>query len=269
MKSLLLVLFLIISSCAQKPKVEPWSLSDGTPDSSLLVMDVNLNPGSLMSAEHECEIVARYHDGTEMKLKIRPGNRRYFWSAPQGRYELMMVRCGMFTRFDMSEYPSFTVKDGEAYYFGLLEMALEDRENLSWGIKDLGANEFLVQFLSLPENLKHKIFSPFTRKQITESLIKATPVEPEVSLKGYSELASQWQTQWPLTDCLLTEKKTNPLRAGLYQIELNRRYGRAVIKENAFEEHLYSKEFQDCAMEVMQKIEFTAAQGDVQILLKL
>lgn len=269
MKSFVVIFLLIISSCAQKPKVMPWSLSDGAPDSSLFVMDIHLNPGSLMSVDHQCEIVARYHDGTELKFKIRPGNRRYFWSAPQGRYEMMMVRCGMFTRFDMSDYPAFTVKDGEAYYFGLLEMTLEDRESLSWGLKDLGANEFLVQFLSLPENLKHQIYSPFSRKQINESLIKATPLEPEVSMRGHADLASQWQTQWPLTECLEQEKRRNPLRAGLYQIELNRRYGRALIKENTFNEHLYTKEFQDCAMEVMQKIEFTKAQGDVQILLKL
>lgn len=271
MKSLLssLLLVFLVFSCAQKPKVETWRLSDGTPKSALFVMDVNLDPGTLMGPQHECELVARYHDGNELKFKIRPGSRRYFWSAPEGRYEMMFASCGMFTRFDMSDFPVFTVKNGESYYFGQIEMTLADRESLSWGLKAMEPDTFLVQFLSLPENLKHQIFSPFSRKQITEEMIKNTPDEPTVNIKGHAELAKKWQSQWPLADCLNQEKASNPLSAGLYKIELNRRYGRAAITENEASEHLYSPEFQACAVKVMQSIEFAQGQDDVQITLSM
>lgn len=264
-----LTILSFLFSCAQGPKVESWSLSDGDPQNALFVMDINLNSGSLMGTEHECELVARYHDGSELNFKIRPGARRYFWSAPEGRYEMKFASCGMFTRFDMKDFPVFTVKNGMSYYFGQIDMTLESRESLSWGLRSMEADAFLIQYLSLPENLKYQIFSPFSRKKISEEMIKNTPDEPSVKITGYPKLAQQWQKQWPLSDCLKEEKISNPLSAGLYKIELKRRYARAAITENDATEHLYTPEFQACAVKVLQSIEFEEGQDDVQITLSL
>lgn len=245
-KSVFIVAFFFVVGCATKPKVESWQLSSGVPQKALLVMDISLDAGALMSKEHECKIKARYEDGTDMSFKIRPGDRRYFWSVPQGSYEVKHMSCGLFTEFEMSRFPSFRVKNGQSYYFGKLNLELKSKESLKWSQVPLGKDELLVQYLSLPNSLKSDLYSPYSRKKISEAQIKKTPLESNVKVEGASELASKIREDWPLRECQKEEKQRNPLWAGLYELEVLAQEGVKMVESNESEEHLYTEKFQTC-----------------------
>lgn len=246
LKPTFFVAFLFIFGCATRPKVESWQLSSGLPQRALLVMDVNLKAGALMSKDHECKIKSRYEDGTEMSFTIRPGERRYFWSVPQGRYEVKHMNCGLFTEFEMSDFPSFRVKDGQSYYFGKLKLELESKESLRWSQVQLDRDELLVQYLSLPNSLKSSLYSPYSRKKITESKIRNTPIEPQVHVEEASDLAAKIRDDWPLRKCQREEKKRNPLWAGKYELNVLAKEGVKVVESNEGSAHLYTQEFQTC-----------------------
>lgn len=245
-KLIFLVALLFVMGCASKPKVESWQLSSGVPQKALLVMDISLNAGSLMSKDHECKIKARYEDGTDMSFTIRPGERRYFWAVPQGLYEVKHMTCGLFTEFKMSRFPSFRVKNQQSYYFGKLNLELKDKASLQWSQVPLGRDELLVQYLSLPNSLKSQLYSPYSRKKISESQIKKTPFEPRVRVEKAPDLATKIRQDWPLRECQLEEKKRNPLMAGLYELEVLAQEGVKVVESNDTSEHQYTDEFQTC-----------------------
>lgn len=245
---------LFVTSCASRPQVQSWQLSQGLPDvKALLVMDISLQAKGLMSSEHECKIQARYEDGTEMSLTIRPGERRYFWAVPQGLYEIKHMSCGLFTEFDLSGFPSFRAKNGRSYYFGQLELEIKDKESLSWSQPTLDKDELLVQFLSLPNSLSPHLFSPYSAKKISESLIRSTLLEPRVQVDEAPELAEKVRSDWPLRECQKQEKKRNPLQAGRYTFKVMAKEGHKIVESSESSDHLYTTEFEDCAKKSLSK----------------
>lgn len=250
--TLLIGLVLGLSACAHKQSPEPWVLSKGLPaNQALMVIDIDLNPGTEMGPQHECHIHARYFDGSVFKLAIRPGVRRYFWSAAPGRYELTHLSCGLFSRFDLTDYPSFSLKAGQNFYFGGLLLSLESRESLTWTAMDLPRDKFLSQYLSIPDRLKAELYSPFTEKKITKELIEMTPTGPSVVLGDGKEALSHFQTNWPLNDCLSQEQKINPLRGGLMHFKAYWETGLSLRLDPLETNHLYSAEFVACVERVL------------------
>jgi|GEM_PF-4195945 hypothetical protein len=248
---LILLTGLLIVGCATKPKVESWQLSQGVPDKALLIMDITLDAKGLMSKDHECKIRARYENGTEISFIIRPGKRRYFWSVPEGSYEVKHMTCGLFTEFDMSRFASFRVKNGNSYYFGQTDLALENKSSLKWSQNVLGRDELLVQYLSLPNSLKTRLYSPYSRKKVLETQIRKTLIEPKVIVEGASNLAAILQKDWPLRDCQQEEKKRNPLWAGVYKLEVLAKEGVKVVETNDTSKHLYTDQFQNCVKKTL------------------
>lgn len=248
----LLTLF-SLGACAHKPTPAPWQLASGLPtDQALIVLDGVLNAGGHLDQQHECHLHLRYHDGRDLKLAMRPGERRYFWTAPVGRYEVKHLSCGLFSRFEMEEFPSFTLKKGQSYYFGKLRLTIESRESLTWSFEEMGRDRLLGQFLSLPGPIKDRVLSPYSEKRLTEELISKTPEGPSVRQtegpKGYIQAES-----WPFSACLAEEVKRNPLRAGLYEFELSwQNPSLPPVLQTRYEQSLYTDQFRGCVDAVVE-----------------
>lgn len=245
-----LISFFLLS-CASKPTPSPWQMAQGKPvTEGLLVMDVELTSAGLLEQAHECHLHARYHDGRDVKFVLKPGKRRSFWSAPVGRYEMKYLSCGLFSRFNLPDYPAFTVKSGESYYFGLLKLHVASREELTWSFADLGRDQLMTQFLSLPEAIKHRVLSPFSERPINESLISKTPSGPSVRQLKASTLQLS-ASDWPFSQCYALEQKINPLRAGLWALKVS--FERDVDVETLEDQHLYTQSFVNCVTEQLSR----------------
>lgn len=265
----LFLILLFVIGCASKPKVESWQLSEGKPRKALMVVDVLLKAEGLMSSDHECKMKARYEDGTEMSFKIRPGQRRYFWSVPQGSYEMKHMSCGLFTEFDLSSFPRFRVKNARSYYFGQLKLELKNKESLSWSLPVLEKDEFLVQYLSLPNSLKPELYSPYSAKKITDSKIRRTPLEPRIQAEGKVAMADELQRNWPLKQCQSEERKRNPVWGGEYILEVLSQEGLKFVESNDATEHLYTKEFQNCSTKALTHWLSQQASSDFKMEIRL
>jgi hypothetical protein len=235
----------ILASCATKPTPTSWQMAQGKPtEEGLLVMDVELTSAAgLLEQGHECHLHARYHDGRDVKFALKPGNRRSFWSAPAGYYEMKFLSCGLFSRFNLPDYPAFTVKRGESYYFGMLKLHVASKDSLTWSFADLERDRLLTQFISLPEAIKHRVLSPFSERLINEALIKKTPSGPSVRQLAPSSLQLS-ANDWPFTQCFAREQKINPLKAGLWAMKVS--VEGDVLIETLEDHHLYTKQFVDC-----------------------
>lgn len=249
--SSLLALF-FLSSCASSPKVEDWQLSDGLPERALFVMDIEFKANGLMESHHECEIKARYHTGDTLSFKIRPGKRRYFWSAPEGRYEMKHMSCGLFTQFDLSRFPTFKVKNGEVYYFGQLNSELQTKGSLRWSFSPLDREQLLSQYLSLPNSIKSDLNSPFSRKEINDALIRTTPSGPKAQVGENQDLDEVLSNDWPLSQCQKEERDRNPLTSGLYEVVVRAKESKITVSENSNKAHLYTDDFRECVKVTMK-----------------
>lgn len=227
-------------------------MSDGLPmEEALLVMDIDLRAGGHLAPSNQCHLHARFHDGRDVRFSILPGMRRYFWSAPAGRYEMKYMSCGMFSRFELDGYPAFTSRKGETYYFGLKTIIIESRESMQWSFEDMSRERLLTQFLSMPDSVQHKIVSAFSLRPITEDLIRKTPLGPQVKvLKG--SLDSVKSGTWPFSKCLGEETRRNPLRAGLYHLRLIWEERGDPLIEVLESNHLYTKSFDSCLKETIK-----------------
>jgi hypothetical protein len=244
MRFIQIFIVLFVLSCATKPTPSTWQMNQGKPtQEGLIIMDVELTSAGLLDQGHECHLHARYHDGRDVKFAIKPGNRRSFWSAPAGRYEVKFLSCGLFSRFNMPDYPAFTIKRGESYYFGMLLLHVASRDELTWSFADLGRERLLTQFLSLPEMVKHRVLSPFSERVMNEALIKKTPSGPSVRQLKPSSLQLS-ASDWPFSQCYAREHKINPLRAGLWALQAS--WDGQQHIETLEDHHLYTKEFVDC-----------------------
>jgi hypothetical protein len=240
---------LLAIACATKSGPEAWKMSQGLPSGeALIVMDIDLRAQGHMGQSHQCHLHARYHDGRDVKFAIMPGMRRYFWSAPVGLYEMKFMSCGMFSRFDLEDYPSFTLKANDAYYFGLKTLIIESRDSMQWSFEDMTKERLLTQFLSLPDLVRHRILSVFSGRQLTEELIRKTPPGPQVLVKK-GQLTDH---TWPFQACVTEENRRNPLRAGLYHLKVSWTDRGGPFLEVLDSAHLYTDQFDQCLRHTLE-----------------